>query len=398
MVNDMKKTIRDISLDNKRVIIRVDFNVPIKNNIITDDNRIRESLKTIKYAINNNAKVILMSHLGRICSEEDKKIRSLKIVCDRLSELLNKKVIFIDQTRGSKLENAIAKLEPGDVLLMENTRFEDYPDKLESKNDSNLGKYWASLGDVFINDAFGTSHRCHASNVGIATHLESAIGFLIEKELLNFEKILKNPKRPFVVLLGGSKVNDKIKLIENLADKADYVLIGGGMSYTFLNALGYNIGKSLLDTESISFCKDMIKKYKNKIILPVDSIVSDSIDNNLYIKNKSISEFEKNDIGLDIGTKTIELFDKYLDTCNSVFWNGPLGMFEISNFSNGTKKILEELSNTSKTVIIGGGDTASAAINFGYKNSFTHISTGGGASIELIEGKALPGIDIIDEK
>lgn len=398
MVNDMKKTIRDISLDNKRVIIRVDFNVPIKNNIITDDNRIRESLKTIKYAINNNAKVILMSHLGRICSEEDKKNRSLKIVCDRISELLNKKVIFIDQTRGSKLENAIAKLEPGDVLLMENTRFEDYPNKLESKNDSNLGKYWASLGEVFINDAFGTSHRCHASNVGIATHLESAIGFLIEKELLSFEKILKNPKRPFVVLLGGSKVNDKIKLIENLVDKADYVLIGGGMSYTFLNALGYNIGKSLLDTESISFCKDMIKKYKNKIILPVDSIVSDSIDNNLYIKNKPISGFEKNDIGLDIGTKTIELFDKYLDTCNSVFWNGPLGMFEISNFSNGTKKILEELSNTSKTVIIGGGDTASAAINFGYKNSFTHISTGGGASIELIEGKTLPGIDIIDEK
>lgn len=394
----MKKTIRDIELENKKVIIRVDFNVPIKNNIITDDNRIRESLKTIRYALDRKAKVILMSHLGRIKTEEDKKNNSLKIVADKLSELLSQKVLFIDETRGKKLEGAIDKLLPGEILLMENTRFEDFPNKLESNNDIELGKYWSSLGDVFVNDAFGTSHRVHASNVGIATYLESAIGFLIEKELLNFNKILIEPERPFSVILGGSKVNDKIKLIENLVDKADYILIGGGMSYTFLNALGYNIGHSLLDNDSILFCKKILEKHSKKIILPLDSVVSADINSKENIRIIDILDFKNDDIGLDIGTKTIDLFNKYIDDSKCIFWNGPVGMFEVDEFSNGTKEILKKLSHSNKTIILGGGDTASAAINFGFKDSFTHISTGGGASIELIEGKELPGIKIIDEK
>lgn len=394
----MKKTIRDFNIKDKKVIIRVDFNVPIKNNKIIDDNKIRESLITIKYAIENKAKVILLSHLGRIKTKDDKNINSLEIVSNRLRKLLNKDVIFINETRGKKLEEAINNLSSGDVLLMENTRFEDLDGKKESCNDEKLGKYWASLADIFINDAFGTSHRIHASNVGIATYLESGIGFLIEKELLNFDRILKIPDRPFSIVLGGSKVNDKIGLIEKLIDKVDYLLIGGGMSYTFLKALGYNIGNSLLDSDNIDFCKKLLNNYKNKIILPIDSIVSNDINNKINIKEVSISDFNNDDIGLDIGNKTIDLFKKYLNISKIVFWNGPVGMFEIEEYSYGTRSILEFLSETNKCIIIGGGDTASAAINFGYKNSFTHISTGGGASLKLLEGKKLPGIDVIDEK
>ena len=391
----MKKTIKDFNLIGKKVIIRVDFNVPIKNNEISDDNRIIESLETIKYAINNNAKVILMSHLGRVKTDEDKINNSLKIVGERLSELLNKDVIFIDETRGKKLELAIDNLKNGDVLLMENTRFEDIDGKLESNCDETLGRYWASLGDIFINDAFGTSHRSHASNVGIASNLENGIGFLIEKELENF-KILDMPKRPYTLILGGAKVSDKIGVIDSLVKKCDNILIGGGMAYTFLNSLGYNVGLSLIDNESIDYCKNLLNLYKEKIILPVDSVTSKRIDDKIFIKENNV--FENDDIGLDIGPKTIEKFKEILKESNTIVWNGPLGYFEIDKYSNGTKEILEFISNSNKVVIIGGGDTASAAINFGYKNSFTHISTGGGASLELLEGKRLPGIDIINEK
>lgn len=391
----MKKTIKDFNLIGKKVIIRVDFNVPIKNNEISDDNRIIESLETIKYAINNNAKVILMSHLGRVKTDEDKINNSLKIVGERLSELLNKDVIFIDETRGKKLELAIDNLKNGDVLLMENTRFEDIDGKLESNCDETLGRYWASLGDIFINDAFGTSHRSHASNVGIASNLENGIGFLIEKELENF-KILDMPKRPYTLILGGAKVSDKIGVIDSLVKKCDNILIGGGMAYTFLNSLGYNVGLSLIDNESIDYCKNLLNLYKEKIILPVDSVTSKRIDDKIFIKENNV--FENDDIGLDIGPKTIEKFKEILKESNTIVWNGPLGYFEIDKYSNGTKEILEFISNSNKVVIIGGGDTASAAINFGYKNSFTHISTGGGASLELLEGKNLPGIDIINEK
>lgn len=392
----MKKSIRDFDLNNKRVIIRVDFNVPIKDNKILDDNRIVMSLKTIKYALDNSAKVILMSHLGRVKEESDKNSKSLKIVSERLSELLNQKVIFINNTRGSELEKSIKDLKKGEVLLIENTRFEDLCGKKESGNDLELGKYWASLGDIFINDAFGTSHRSHASNVGIASNLESGIGFLIEEELEKLSLVTNNPKKPFAVILGGAKVSDKIGVIKNLVNKCDYIIIGGGMAYTFLKAQGYNIGNSLLDSDSLDFCKDMLEKYGYKIVLPVDSIVSKEFDKDVMLKDND--NFDNDDIGLDIGDKSIELFKEKLSECKTVVWNGPLGYSEIEKYSKGTKEILKYLSEKEMTVVIGGGDTASAAINFGYKEVFTHISTGGGASLELLEGKILPGIDIIDDK
>ena len=383
------KTIKDFDLNGKKVIIRVDFNVPIKDNKIIDDNRIKMSLKTINYAIDKGAKVILMSHLGRVKTEEDKMNNSLKIVGDRLSELLGRPVIFVNETRGTNLENSINKMNNGDVLLIENTRFEDLNGKLESSNDPILGKYWASLGDIFINDAFATCHRAHASNVGIASNLPSGFGFLVSEELEKF-KLLDNPNRPYTLILGGSKVSDKIGVIENMIKKCDYILIGGGMAYTFLKSLGYNIGESLLDSESIDFCKDMLNNYKDKIILPIDSKVDDI--------NKDNNSFSDTDKGLDIGLKTIDLFKTYIDKSNTIVWNGPLGYYEDPRYSNGTKEILDYLSKQDKTVIIGGGDTAACAINYGYASSFTHISTGGGASLELLEGKVLPGVAIINEK
>ncbi len=381
------KTIRDFDLNNKKVIIRVDFNVPIKDGVILDDTRIKESLKTINYAIDNNAKVILMSHLGRIKEESDKIKNTLKPVSVRLRELLNKEVVFVPTTRGSELENAINNLNNGDVLLMENTRFEDLPDKKESKNNEELGKYWASLGDIYINDAFGTAHRAHASNVGIASNLESGIGFLIEKELNNLLPAINEPKKPFTVILGGAKVSDKIGVIENLVNKADYILIGGGMAFTFLKASGVEIGSSLLDKENIEFCKKMLKEHKDKLILPID-VVTD-------LKECFITDITKEEKGLDIGSKTVKLFKQYLENSKTIIWNGPVGMFEEEKYSNGTKGICEILKNIDAVKIAGGGDTASAVKNFGYEKVFTHISTGGGASLELLEGKVLPGIAII---
>lgn len=394
----MKKTIRDYDLNNKKVIIRCDFNVPMKDGKITDDNRIKESLETIKYAIDNNAKVILMSHLGRVKTEEDKKDKSLKAVSDRLSELLKRSVTFINVTRGEKLELAINNMKPQDVLLIENTRYEDVEGKKESGNDLELGKYWASLGDIFINDAFGTCHRAHASNVGIASHLPSGIGFLVEKELNILGNTLENPKRPFAVILGGSKVNDKIKVIENLVTKADYILIGGGMAFTFLKAKDIEIGKSILDEENISFCKEIMSKYPDKIILPIDTVCSKKIDEDSSFQNKFITNLKTDDIGLDIGFNTVKLFCEYLSECKTVIWNGPVGMCEIKNYQEGTRKLCEFLSKLDSSVIIGGGDTAAAVISLGFKDSFTHISTGGGASLELMEGKILPGVDIINDK
>ena len=393
----MKKTIRDYDLNNKKVIIRVDFNVPIKDGIITDDNRIKESLKTINYAIDNNAKVILMSHLGRIKEESDKDNNSLEIVSKRLSELLNKEVIFINKTRGEELENAINNLKPKEVLLMENTRFEDLDGNKESGNDIELGKYWASLGDIFINDAFGTCHRSHASNVGIASNIENGIGFLVEKEINNLG-VLNNPVRPFTVILGGAKVSDKIKVIENLVDKADYILIGGGMAYTFLRASGLPIGKSLLDSENIEFAESMLFKYPDKIILPVDSVNGKDISHGTEVSECFISDMKDDMIGLDIGHTTIKIFKQYLSDSKTIIWNGPVGYTEIEEFSNGTKELCEILKNLDATKIIGGGDTAAAIINLGYKEYMTHISTGGGASLEFLEGKTLPGIEIISDK
>ncbi len=393
----MKKTIRDYELENKKVIIRVDFNVPISDGKITDDNRIIQSLDTIKYAKEQGAKIILMSHLGRIKSEEDKEKNSLKIVASYLSKILNDDVLFSESTRGDELEDLINNLNPGEIVLMENTRYEDLDGNKESSNDPELGEYWASLGDIFINDAFGTSHRSHASNVGIASHLPSGIGFLIEKEL-NALSVLDNPERPFVVILGGSKVSDKIGVIKNLVNVADYILIGGGMAYTFLKASGLSIGKSLLDSENISFCEEMLNKYRDKLILPIDSVNAKEISENASTNECFISDIKEDDIGLDIGHSTIKLFKQYLNDSKTVIWNGPVGYSEIEQFSNGTKELCEALKNIDAIKIIGGGDTAAAVINFGFKDAFNHISTGGGASLEYLEGKSLPGIEIISDK
>lgn len=394
----MKKTITDFDLNNKKVIIRVDFNVPIKDGIITDDNRIVESLKTINYAIEKGAKVILLSHLGRVKTEEDKAKNTLEPVSIRLSELIGKKVTFVKETRGSLLEESISKMASGDILLIENTRFEDIEGEKESSNDLELGKYWASLGDLYINDAFGTAHRAHASNVGIASNLPNGIGFLIQKELDNLELAITNPKRPFAVILGGSKVSDKIGVIENLVKIADYILIGGGMAFTFLKAGNMNIGASMVDSENIDFCKNILANYPDKIILPIDVVCAKEIKEGAVSRECFINDLEEDEMGLDIGMASVKIFKQYLETCKTVIWNGPVGVFEMEQFATGTRKICEILSNIDAVTILGGGDTASAAINFGFKESFTHISTGGGASLELLEGKVLPGIQCINEK
>ena len=393
----MKKTIRDYDLNNKKVIIRCDFNVPIKEGKIVDDNRIVQSLTTIKYALDNNAKLILMSHLGRIKEEEDKAKNSLVLVANRLSELLGREVKFSHSTRGPELENLVNSLNPGDILLMENTRFEDVPDKKESGNDPELGAYWASLGEIFINDAFGTCHRAHASNVGIASHLPSGLGFLVEKEV-NALSVLVEPVHPFVVVLGGSKVADKIGVIENLVKKADKIIIGGGMAYTFLKAKGVNIGKSILDEENIEFCKGILANYSEKIVLPVDNLVTKEFSNDVEIRVADSTNILEDEMGMDIGPKTVELFSSVLDTAKIVFWNGPLGVYEMSNFTKGTEKVLEKLVSIDATTILGGGDIVAAATNLGYKDKVTHASTGGGVTLEFMEGKELPGVVSVNDK
>jgi len=398
MGDNVKKTIKDFNLKGKRVIIRVDFNVPMKDGVITDDNRIIESLKTIKYALEEKAKVILLSHLGRIKEEKDLEKNDLSKVAIRLEELLNKKVTFIESTRGPIVESVIDNMQEGDIVLLQNTRYEDLYGKLESSNDEELGKYWASLGDIFINDAFGTSHRAHASNVGIASNLPSGLGFLVEKEVNSLSVAIDNPPHPYTVILGGAKVNDKVAVIENLVNKADYLLIGGAMAYTFLKAKGYNIGKSLVDEESIDFAKKMLEMHSDKLILPVDSVNSKEMSETASFSISEINEIKDDEIGLDIGPKTVELFKEYLIKSKIVVWNGTLGYSEWENYSNGTKGILEILKSLDIIKLIGGGDTAASAISFGYKEDMTHISTGGGASLELLEGKTLPGISIIEDK
>ena len=303
--------------------------------------------------------------------------------------------MFVFETRGKRVEEAVQNMKNGDIVLLENTRFEDIDGKKESHSDAELGKYWAELADIYINDAFGTSHREHASNVGVASRLPNGIGFLIEKELKYLEPAINSPEQPFTVILGGAKVNDKIGVIENLVHKADFILIGGGMAYTFLKAQGKEIGASLCDLENLQFCKEILSSYCDKIILPVDSLCTKSLDS----KEGTIkTEFNSDDIGVDIGPKTVELFKKYLDISKTIIWNGPVGIFEEPAFSEGTKSICEILKQSKGTTIVGGGDTASAVINLGYKEFMTHLSTGGGASLEMLEGKDLPGISIITEQ
>ena len=388
------KTIKDMNLENKKVLIRCDFNVPMKEGKISDDTRITAALPTIKYCLDQNAKVILFSHLGRVKEESDLAKNNLAPVAKRLEELLGQKVTFVEKTRGEELENAINNMNNKDIILVQNTRYEDLDGKKESKNDSELGAYWASLGDVFVNDAFGTIHRAHASNVGIASHLDSCIGFLIEKEL-NALKELDNPTHPFVVVLGGAKVADKIGVIENLVTKADKILIGGGMAFTFLKAEGYEIGKSLLDEENLEFCKNILKDYKDKIILPVDVAVTTEYSENEPYKTKDITEMNENEQGLDIGPKTVELFESYLKEASIAVWNGPLGVYEFEKYKKGTDDLLKYVVENNIKIILGGGDIVAAASLAGYKDKVYHASTGGGATLEYLEGKTLPGLEAI---
>ncbi len=394
-----KKVVTDLDVSGKKVLVRVDFNVPLKDGVITDDNRIVQALPTIEYLLENNAKVILFSHLGKVKSEEDKAKLSLKPVATRLSELLKKDVTFVPVTRGKELEDAIANLEDGQVLLFENTRFEDLDGKKESKNDPELGKYWASLGDLFVNDAFGTAHRAHASNVGIASQLDSAAGFLMEKEIKFIGGAVDNPERPFIAILGGAKVSDKIGVIESLLDKADKVLIGGGMAYTFYKAQGKEIGKSLLEADRVELAKGLLEKAGDKLVLPIDTKVAPDFDNDAPITIVSSDAIPADQEGLDIGPATVELFASLLQGAKTVVWNGPMGVFEMPNFAKGTIGICEAIANLEgATTIIGGGDSAAAAISLGFADKFTHISTGGGASLEYLEGKELPGVASISDK
>lgn len=393
-----KKTVEDLDLKGKKVLVRVDFNVPIKDDVITNDNRIVAAIPTIDYITAEGGKAILFSHLGRVKTEEDKAGKSLKPVAERLSELLGKPVTFVPETRGKELEEAIANMKDGDVLVVENTRFEDIDGKKESKNDPELGKYWASLGDVFVNDAFGTAHRAHASNVGIASNLPTAAGYLMEKEIKFIGGVVENPQRPFVAILGGAKVSDKIGVIENLIDKADKILIGGGMTYTFQAAQGRKVGMSICEKDKLDLARELLEKAGDKLILPVDTVCAPDFDNDApttILTGDIPDDLE----GLDIGPETIKLFTEELQGAKTVIWNGPMGVFELPTFAKGTIGVCEAIANLKDaTTIIGGGDSAAAAIQLGFADEFTHISTGGGASLEYLEGKVLPGVESISDK
>ena len=401
-----KLTVEDLPLSGKKVLMRVDFNVPISDDgtKVEDDNRIVAALPTIKYVIEHGGKAILFSHLGRIKKEEDKPAKSLKAVAERLSELLDKPVKFVPVTEGKELEDAINELKDGEVLLVQNTRYEDVKDgeyvKRESGNDPELGKYWASLGDVYVNDAFGTAHRKHASNVGIATNMpgKAAAGFLMEKEIKFLGDAVDNPQRPFVAILGGAKVSDKIGVIDNLLDKADKIIIGGGMAYTFYAAKGIKTGDSLVEKDKIDVAKKILDKAGDKIVLPIDNVVADKFDNDA---NTKVVEGDIDDgwMALDIGPKSVEEFKNVLKDAKTVVWNGPMGVFEKPNFAKGTLEVGKFLGTLNDaTTIVGGGDSTAAVKQLGVADQLTHISTGGGASLTYLEGKTLPGIAAISEK
>lgn len=394
-----KKTLEDLQVQGKRVLVRCDFNVPMDDNRnITDDRRIRSSLPTIKYLIENKAKVILMSHLGRPKGEANPKF-SLEPVSKRLSELLNTDVVFAqdDKVVSENVQEIVSKMADGDVVLLENTRFR----KEEEKNEENFAKELASLGDLYINDAFGTSHRAHTSNVGLSNQLPSAVGYLVEKEISVMGKALDNPERPFVAILGGAKVSDKIGVIENLLNKVDSILIGGGMAYTFLKAQGYEIGNSILEEDKVDLANDLLKKAEDKnvkLLLPVDVIVAKEFNNDTEFKTVNIESIPEDMMGMDIGEETINLFSKEIKDAKTVIWNGPMGVFEMENFKKGTDAIAKAMAESNGITIVGGGDSASAVEKAGYADKMTHISTGGGASLEFLEGKTLPGIGAIDDK
>ena len=394
----MKKTVKDIDVSGKRVLVRCDFNVPMKDGVITDDIRITSALPTVKYLIENDAKVILMSHMGRPKGEPKPEF-SLKPVADRLAQLLGIDVVFaasdvvVDDSVRAKAET----LKTGQVMLLENVRYR----KEETKNEEPFTGELASLGDIFVNDAFGTAHRAHCSTAGIAKYLPSVSGFLIEKEVKFLGDALEDPQRPFLAIMGGAKVGDKIPVIENLLKKVDSLIIGGGMSYTFFKAMGYEIGKSILDEESIDLAKELLKKAEDagvKLLLPVDTVCAREFDNDSESGVFDRDSIPADMMGMDIGPKTVELYKTAIAEAKTVVWNGPAGVFEMPNFASGTKAIAEALASSSAVTIIGGGDSAAAVEQFGLADKMTHISTGGGASLEFLEGKDLPGISCLEEK
>ena len=397
-----KLTVKDVDLKGKKVLVRVDFNVPVKDGVITNDNRITAALPTIKYILEQGGRAILFSHLGRVKEEADKEGKSLAPVAADLAAKLGQEVTFLPGvTRGAELEAAINALEDGQVLLVENTRYEDVDGKKESKNDPELGKYWASLGDgIFVNDAFGTAHRAHASNVGISANVEKAVaGFLLENEIAYIQEAVEAPERPFVAILGGSKVSDKIGVIENLLEKADKVLIGGGMTYTFYKAQGIEIGNSLVEEDKLDVAKALLEKANGKLILPVDSKEANAFADYTEVKDTEGEAVDPGFLGLDIGPKSIAKFDQELTGAKTVVWNGPMGVFENPDFQAGTIGVMDAIvKQPGVKSIIGGGDSAAAAINLGRADKFSWISTGGGASMELLEGKELPGLAALTEK
>lgn len=396
-----KMTVKDVELKGKKVLVRVDFNVPLKDGVITNDNRIAAALPTIKYILEQGGRAILFSHLGRVKEEADKAGKSMAPVAKALAEKLGQDVKFVPETRGAALEAAVNELKDGEIMLFENTRFEDIDGKKESKNDPELGKYWASLGDdIFVNDAFGTAHRAHASNAGISANVKYAVaGFLLENEIAYIQEAVEAPERPFVAILGGSKVSDKIGVIENLLSKADKVIIGGGMAYTFLKAQGYSIGTSLVEDDKLDLAKELLEKAAGKLILPVDHKIANAFAGYTEVKETADQNIEDGFMGLDVASKTIADYNTQLEGAKTVVWNGPVGVFENPDFQAGTVGLMEAIvKQPGVKSIIGGGDSAAAAINLGYAEKFSWISTGGGASMELLEGKVLPGLDALTDK
>ena len=402
-VNEMnynKKSIEDIDVSGKRVLCRCDFNVPTKDGKITSDKRIVAAMPTIEYLVNHGAKVILCSHMGKPKGEYKPEL-SLKVVADRISELLGKPVTMASDVAGPDSQAKAAALKDGDVMLLENTRFE----KGETKNDPELSKKLASLADIFVNDAFGTAHRAHSSTAGVADYLPAVCGFLVQKEVSIMGKALADPERPFVAILGGAKVSDKLNVINNLLEKVDTLIIGGGMAYTFLAAKGYSVGTSLLDSEKIDYCKDMMAKAAAKgvkLLLPIDTVVAASfpnpIDADIAVETVSANAIPADKMGLDIGEKTRALFAEAVKSAKTVVWNGPMGVFENPTLAKGTIAVAQALADSSAVTIVGGGDSAAACEQLGFADKITHISTGGGASLEFLEGLELPGIACLEDK
>lgn len=394
----MKKTLQNMNVKNKTVIVRVDYNIPIKNGVILDDNKIKETLETLEYLIHENCKIVLLSHLGKVKTEEDKLKYSLEPVAKRLKELIGTEVYFTKDYMSPDLKERVKKLNPKEILMLENTRFADVPNRLESSCDAQLALFWANLGEVFVNDAFGASHRAHASNYGIAKYIPSCIGFLMQKELFSLNKLVINPEHPFVVVMGGAKMDDKIALMENLLKKCDYLLCAGGIANTCLKALDFGIGQSIasMDYKIIEKLKKLMLENKEKFVLPLDAIVGSTYDES-YVKYKRIDQIDDNDLILDVGIKTLEKYQKIIKDAKTVFLNGTLGLYENPKFANGTKEFFDMLSKTNAVVVVGGGDSASAVKNLGYKTKFTYISSGGGATLDYLGKETLVALDTIKE-